>query len=124
MIHYTPLGPLVFQHLAKKDEEKTKGYVLCSINPKKYNEKIHTGDTSNSLTTRQISDMDKGVIEGGENVGNAKDKLAFADLGTEGHVFRSLLGSSTLRLVEQQGLGMWMDRWFPWMDGWITYHDS
>lgn len=58
----------------------------------------HTSDTSNSLTTRQIGDMDKGVIERGKDVGNAKNKLAFTDLGTESHVFRSLLGSSTLRL--------------------------
>lgn len=101
MIHYTPLGPLFFNTL-QKETKKNKRVCPLQHQPVKCNEKIHTGDTSNSLTTRQISDMDKGVIERGKDVGNAKDKLAFADLGTEGHVFRSLLGSSTLRLVKEQ----------------------
>jgi hypothetical protein len=40
--------------------------------------------------------MDESIVEGGENMGNAKDKLAFTDLWSEGNSFlrNGLLGSS------------------------------
>ena len=59
---------------------------------------MHTSNTSNGFTTGKIGDMDKGVVEGGENVGNAENEFTFTDLGTKGNVFRGLLGSSTLGL--------------------------
>jgi hypothetical protein len=42
-----------------------------------------TGDTRDGLATRQIGDVDEGVVERGEDAGNAKDELALADLGTQ-----------------------------------------
>lgn len=63
---------------------------------------LHTSDTGNGFTTGKIGDMDEGVVEGGEDVGNAKDEFTFTDLGTKGNVFGGLLGSSTL------GLNGWM----------------
>lgn len=35
------------------------------------------------VLSRQISDVDKGVIERGKDVGNAEHKLAFSDLGAQ-----------------------------------------
>ena len=36
---------------------------------------------------REISNVHKGIIEAGEDAGDAEDELALADLGTEGDVF-------------------------------------
>ena len=36
-----------------------------------------TGDTGDGLTSREIGDVDEGVVEGGEDAGNAEDKLAW-----------------------------------------------
>ena len=35
-----------------------------------------TGDTRDGLATRQIGDMDKGIIEGRKNTGHSKNELA------------------------------------------------
>jgi len=44
-----------------------------------------TSDSDNSFLARQIRDMDKGIIEGSEDVSNSKDKFSFPDLRTEAH---------------------------------------
>jgi len=49
-----------------------------------------TSDADERLPPRQISDMDEGVVEGGEDVRDAEDVLALADGGAERHVL--LLG--------------------------------
>ena len=38
----------------------------------------------NFLPSRKIGHMDKGVVEGGVDVGNAENLLSFANLRTEG----------------------------------------
>ena len=40
-------------------------------------------DTGDGLTTRKIGNMDEGVVERGEDVGNAEDELAISDLRAE-----------------------------------------
>lgn len=35
-----------------------------------------TGDTGDGFTAGQIGDVDEGVVEGGEDTGNAEDELA------------------------------------------------
>ena len=42
-----------------------------------------TSDTGNGFPTRQISDMDKGVVERGIDVGDAENELSLSDLRTE-----------------------------------------
>jgi hypothetical protein len=42
-----------------------------------------TSDTGDGFPTRQISDMDKGVVERGIDVGNAENELSLSDLRTE-----------------------------------------
>lgn len=42
-----------------------------------------TGDTGDGLTARQIGDVDEGIVERGEDAGNAEDELALADLGAQ-----------------------------------------
>lgn len=39
-----------------------------------------TGHTGDGFATRQISDVDEGVVEGGEDTGNAEDQLALLKL--------------------------------------------
>lgn len=60
----------------------------------------HTSDTGDGFTTGQISNVDEGVVEGGEDVSNTKDELTLTDLGAQGHSFRLLLGSGTLGLYQ------------------------
>ena len=44
---------------------------------------LHTaGDAGQSLTAREIGDVDESVVEGGEDVSHAEDVLAFRDLGS------------------------------------------
>ena len=43
-----------------------------------------TGDTGDGFLARQISDVDKGIVERGEDMGNAENEFALSDLGTEG----------------------------------------
>ena len=38
------------------------------------------------LPSGQIGDVDEGVVEGSVDVGNTEDLLAFANLGSEGHL--------------------------------------
>jgi hypothetical protein len=45
--------------------------------------KIRAGDAGDGFLARQVGDVDKGVVEGGKDVGYANDALAFRDLGTE-----------------------------------------
>ena len=42
-----------------------------------------TGDTGDGLLARKIGNVDKGIVEGRENVGDTEDKLALSNLGTE-----------------------------------------
>ena len=42
-----------------------------------------TGDTRDGFAARQIGDMDEGIVERGEDAGNAEDELALTDLGTK-----------------------------------------
>ena len=42
-----------------------------------------TGDTRDGFAARQIGDVDEGVVERGEDAGNAEDELALTDLGTK-----------------------------------------
>ena len=54
-----------------------------------------TGDTRDGFAARQIGDVDEGIVERGEDAGNAKDELALTDLGTKlqkSSVRRSLAG--------------------------------
>ena len=39
-----------------------------------------TGDTGDGLAAGQIGDVDEGVVEGGEDAGNAEDELALLSL--------------------------------------------
>jgi hypothetical protein len=55
-----------------------------------------SGDTGDGLTTGQIGDVDEGIVEGGEDVGNAENLLITTDLGTEGDVFLNLGGGLDL----------------------------
>jgi hypothetical protein len=43
-----------------------------------------TSNTDDGFTARKIGDVNEGIVEGGEDVGNAEDELAFTDLRTEG----------------------------------------
>ena len=42
-----------------------------------------TGDTRDGFAARQIGDVDEGIVERGEDAGNAEDELALTDLGTK-----------------------------------------
>jgi hypothetical protein len=42
-----------------------------------------TSDTRDGFAARQIGDVDEGVVERGEDAGNAEDELALTDLGTK-----------------------------------------
>lgn len=44
---------------------------------------MRTGDTNDGFLARQISHMDKSIVEGGEDVSNAKDEFTLCDLRTE-----------------------------------------
>lgn len=39
-----------------------------------------TGDTRDGFATRQIGDVDEGIVEGGEDAGNAEDQLALLNM--------------------------------------------
>lgn len=39
-----------------------------------------TGDTGDGFAARQIGDVDEGVVERGEDAGNAEDELALGDM--------------------------------------------
>ena len=56
---------------------------------------VRTSDTGDGLLARKIGDMDEGVVEGGVDVGNTENELAFADLGAE----RDGFGSGSLGLL-------------------------
>jgi len=43
-----------------------------------------TSHTRDRFLPRQIGDVDKGVVEGGEDVSNAEHQLTLSDLGSEG----------------------------------------
>lgn len=49
-----------------------------------------TGNTADGLTTREIGDVDEGIVEGSKDVGNTKDELSLTDLGTKGDVLLNL----------------------------------
>ena len=64
---------------------------------------LHTsGDTGDGFTTGQIGDVNKGIVERGKDVGNTKDLLVTADLGTEGDVFLNLRGGLDLLGLEDE----------------------
>jgi hypothetical protein len=42
---------------------------------------VRSGVPADGFPAGQVSHVDKGVIEGGEDVGHAKDKLSFSHLG-------------------------------------------
>lgn len=44
---------------------------------------LRTSYAGDGLLSRQIGDMDKGVIERGKDVGNAEYKFTLCDLGAE-----------------------------------------
>lgn len=62
-------------------------------------------DTGQGLPSRQISDMHKGVVEGGKDVGDAKYMLPFSGLGAQvqGGGVVQLGGSSSLCLFRWLG---------------------
>lgn len=41
--------------------------------------RTYTGDTGDGFAARQIGDVDEGVVERGEDTGNAEDKLTLQD---------------------------------------------
>lgn len=45
---------------------------------------MRTSHTRNCFLSRQIGDMDKGVVEGRKDVSNAEHQLTLSDLGPEG----------------------------------------
>jgi hypothetical protein len=45
-----------------------------------------TSDTADRFTSAEIGDVDEGVVEAGEDAGNAKNELAFPNLGPQGNV--------------------------------------
>ena len=55
-----------------------------------------SGNTGDGFTASQISDVNEGIVEGGEDVGNTEDLLVTADLGTEGDVLLNLRGGLDL----------------------------
>jgi hypothetical protein len=69
---------------------------------------LHTsGDTRDGFATGEIGNVDEGIVEGGEDVSNAKNLLVTTDLGAEGDVFLDLgsgLGLLGLYLVEDEML--------------------
>ena len=42
-----------------------------------------TSDTGDGFPTRQISDMDEGIVERGIDVGNTENELSLSDLRSE-----------------------------------------
>jgi hypothetical protein len=65
------------------DLHATCGKSRSEAIPKTHRTRLCTSDTGDGLLAGEISDMDEGVVEGGVDVGNTKDKLALADLGAE-----------------------------------------
>jgi hypothetical protein len=57
---------------------------------------VLTSDTADGFLSRDIGDMDKGVVEGSEDVGNTKDQLSFLDVRSEGDDLFVLGGSGFL----------------------------
>lgn len=74
-----------------------------------------TSDTADGLTAGKIGDVDEGIVEGGEDTGNAEDELALADLGTQGDVL--LGGTDGLGLGRHRDCCVWriVFRW--WLVG-------
>ena len=60
-----------------------------------------TSHTSNSFLAREISNMNKGVVEGSIDVGNAEYQLSVCDLGTKrnGGFLRDSLGFWRLQRI-------------------------
>lgn len=46
-----------------------------------------TSNTGDGLTAGKIGDVNKGIVEGSKDSGNAKNKLTFTSLETKGNVF-------------------------------------
>lgn len=46
-----------------------------------------TSDTRNGFTTRKIGNVNKGIVEGSKDSGNAKNKLTLTSLETKSNVF-------------------------------------
>ena len=58
---------------------------------------LHTsGNTGDGFTASQIGNVDEGIVERGEDVGNTENLLITTDLGTEGDVFLNLGGGLDL----------------------------
>lgn len=62
---------------------------------------MDTGDPDDGFLARQIGDMNKGIVEGGEDVCNSKNQLSFSDLGAEGNNFLFLHYLFLGRLLSQ-----------------------
>jgi hypothetical protein len=56
-----------------------------------------TSNTDNGLATSQVSDVDKGIIVGGIDVGNTKDEFARTDLRSESNILFNLGFASFLQ---------------------------
>lgn len=66
-----------------------------------------TGDTRDGFAARQIGDVDEGVVERGEDAGNAEDELALTDLGTK---LRAVSTYVLLRLrMQSQFIAAYLD---------------
>lgn len=68
-----------------------------------------TGDTADGFATTQIGDVDEGIVEGGEDTGNAENELAISGQRAESDVLLSgsglLLGGHCCRA------GLWYGIW-------------
>merc|ERR1719512_138094 len=60
-----------------------------------------SSDAADRLPTGKVSHVDEGIVEGSEDVGDAEDKLAIADLRPERHLH--LLLSFLLSLARSHG---------------------
>jgi hypothetical protein len=59
-----------------------------------------TSNTRDGFTTREIGNVNEGIVERSKDVGNTENEFTFTDLGAKSDLFNNLRGNLLVRLEE------------------------